>query len=55
MKQPGQTVLTNVSDAAEGELLLTDQPGGETVEICAVAVNPADESVPGATISVAVG
>ena len=55
MEKPGQTAFVNVADTADGELLLTGQTSGETVQLYVTAVNPAGESVPSVTISVTVG
>jgi hypothetical protein len=53
-KKQGETAFTLVTDTAATELLADGQASATTVEFCLTAVNPAGESVPSATISVAV-
>ena len=53
-KKPGKTAFTFVTDTAGTELLADGQASGTTVEFYLTAVKPAVESVPSATISVAV-
>ena len=54
-QKPGQTGFTFLEDTADGELFLTGQTSGQTVQIHATAVNTAGESVPSTAIGVAVG